>query len=66
MDQPLPNPVTVADFYLAAILEELRALRAAIERPVTVLSMPAETDFLGGGPVAPPAPRSRRRKTPGG
>lgn len=73
MEPTLSHPVTVADEYLAAILEELQALRATLETiPIkigvtdsgrVILLHPGEPSHLVD---ATPAKRPRRRKAPGG
>ena len=73
----LPRPTTTIEFYLAAILAELRALRAEIGqlreatlRPVAAAAAPPAEVALLAGPghrvEAPPAKRARRRQKPGG
>ena len=49
----LPAPVTVTDEYLAALLVELLALRAAVER-------------LSAAPAPHPKPAAKRRTTKDG
>ena len=55
----LPNPAMVGDFYLAAILEELKGLRADMARAPAVQTKPeGVTEFRE--PAAKPKRRTRR------
>ena len=74
MSTALPSPVTITELYLAAILEELRALNARLQSPQIGVSIAppefsGETYLLSAGPeenttvvrtVAQPA-KGRRR-----
>lgn len=60
--QDLPPPTTGVEMYLAAILEELRALRETLARPQPPADQVELREPAPREPVRHPAPDQRRRR----
>lgn len=55
----LPEPATAGEFYLAAILDELRGLKE--DRQPTPVEVVTEIDFKVKEPLQPPSNTKNRR-----
>lgn len=68
MNKPLPRPVTTPDYYLAAILDELKAIHAQLDRPEPepepAAVEDAEVEIKEPAPVLTPLPDDFPGKAP--